>query len=236
MPAPTPPTSAPRARAAKSASPARAERLSRLVKALQDGAVHSASDLARALGVSARTIWRDMDVLRAAGFSLSGTRGAGYRLTPTIQLPALHVTLAELEALHLALAILSEAADADLAQAAAGLASKIDDGLPEQAAMSAPHPRGFSLHPFASPSAAARHIPLLRAAIRERRVLRARLKQADGTRVTRLIHPQSIEYMGKLWRVIFWSVEDTTPMSLRVDQIDSLIDTGAAFGAPPQDG
>ena len=44
----------------------RADRLYRLMERLKDGSLHRAEDLARELGVSVRTIYRDMDTLAAA--------------------------------------------------------------------------------------------------------------------------------------------------------------------------
>ena len=43
-----------------------------------------AEDLAARLGVTPRTIYREMDALRAAGVDITGTRGQGYRATQWI--------------------------------------------------------------------------------------------------------------------------------------------------------
>ena len=62
----------------------RADRLMHLVQLLRDGSLHRAEDLARATGVSIRSIYRDMDTLAASGVPIEGERGVGYRVTAAI--------------------------------------------------------------------------------------------------------------------------------------------------------
>jgi predicted DNA-binding transcriptional regulator YafY len=74
-------------------------RLYDIVQSLRDGRLHTAADLARALGVSTRTIWRDMDMLAATGLPVTGERGLGYILRSPLMLPPTMLTPEELEAL-----------------------------------------------------------------------------------------------------------------------------------------
>lgn len=74
-------------------------RLYDIVQALRDGRLHTAADLARALGVSTRTIWRDMEMLAATGLPVTGERGLGYILRSPLLLPPTMLTPEELEAL-----------------------------------------------------------------------------------------------------------------------------------------
>jgi predicted DNA-binding transcriptional regulator YafY len=77
----------------------RSERLFDLVQLLRDGKLHRAVDLAARLGVSTRTIWRDMEMLAASGLPISGERGLGYLLRSPLMLPPTMLTPEELEAL-----------------------------------------------------------------------------------------------------------------------------------------
>mgnify|MGYP000346616533 CR=1 FL=1 len=50
----------------------RTDRLFDLIQLLRDGRLHRAADLAGHLGVSVRTIWRDMATLSASGLPVEG--------------------------------------------------------------------------------------------------------------------------------------------------------------------
>ena len=97
----------------------RSDRLFRLLQLLHDGQCHRAGDLAAALGVSQRSIYRDMETLAAAGQPVTGTRGTGYRLADHVALPPLLLSAAEVEALNLGIAIVAESADPGLSPAEA---------------------------------------------------------------------------------------------------------------------
>lgn len=74
-------------------------RLFDIVQVLRDGRLHTAAELARGLGVSTRTIWRDMEMLAATGLPVEGERGLGYILRSPLVLPPTMLTPEELEAL-----------------------------------------------------------------------------------------------------------------------------------------
>lgn len=215
------PPPAPRTRKGKGKGSAQGkrERLAALVARLRTGGDHSASALAAALNVTPRTIWRDVDTLRENGVPVTGTRGRGYSMEDSAALPPLHLSLAEIEALHLALAVLSDATDPGLAAAAVSLADKFDAALPENAPGAADW--GFALHPFASGNEGAAHVPLLREAIREKKLLR--LTRQGGA--PELITPKSLTYVGRAWRLVYEA--DTGLEEIDIAEITRLIDTGA---------
>ena len=109
----------------------RTDRLFELIQLLRDGRLHRGRDLAERLGVSLRTLYRDMDTIIASGIPVEGERGLGYMMTAPITLPPLNLTLTELEALHLGLSVVSKAADEELQRAAQTLSDKVDAVLPE---------------------------------------------------------------------------------------------------------
>jgi len=77
----------------------RDSRLFDIVQSLRDGRLHTADELAKALGVSTRTIWRDMAMMAATGLPIEGERGLGYILRSPLMLPPMMLTPDELEAL-----------------------------------------------------------------------------------------------------------------------------------------
>jgi len=199
---------------------ARSDRLIDLIQILRDGRLHRARDIARRLGVSLRTVYRDMDTLAASGIPIGGARGEGYRTTAAITLPPLNLTTTELEALHLGLAVIGEAGDAELSAAAGSLSSKIDAVLPEDRT-TPPTGFGFATYPFADAAAGFQHMPALRAAIRARQKLRVRYPGKSGTE-TLILRPLRLDYWGRVWTCIAWIEEWNDFAELRVDKVETL--------------
>lgn len=199
----------------------RTDRLFDLIQILRDGRLHRAQDLADRLGVSVRTIYRDMDTLITSGVPIEGERGLGYMATAAITLPPLNLTLTELEALHLGMAIVGEAADAELQKAAHSLSAKIDAVLPEDRS-TPPTGWGFAVYPFADAARGFAHMPPLRAAIRARQKLRIGYRDQSGTLTDRVIRPLQMEYWGRLWTVTVWCELRAGFRVFRVDRIETL--------------
>lgn len=101
-----------------------------LVQILRDGKLHTAAELAAQLGVSPRTIWRDMAVMAQTGLPVNGERGLGYILRSPLMLPPTMLTEAELDALSTGL-LHVEATDPARARAARSLLTKIATLLPQ---------------------------------------------------------------------------------------------------------
>ena len=110
----------------------RTDRLFDLIQTLRDGKLHRAGDMALRLGVSPRTIWRDMAILAAAGLPVQGERGVGYLLRGAITLPPMILSVDEADALQFALGLGAQSDDARLAKAAKSLAEKFAVVLPQQ--------------------------------------------------------------------------------------------------------
>ncbi len=196
----------------------RSDRLYELIAILRDGRLHRAQDLAARLGVSVRTIYRDMETLAASGVPVEGARGVGYRVTAAITLPPLNLTMIELEALHLGMQVVGEAGDEELKAAARSLSAKIDAVLPEESR--APGAGwGFATYPFADAAKGFRHMPMIRRAIRSRQKMRIRYPDTAGDETTRLIRPLKLDYWGRVWTVTCWCEMHGDFRLLRVDRI-----------------
>ncbi|MCV6593350.1 MAG: YafY family transcriptional regulator [Silicimonas sp.] len=196
----------------------RADRLVDLIQILRDGRLHRGRDLAAALGISLRTLYRDMDTLIASRIPIEGERGLGYVMTAPITLPPLNLTLQELEALHLGLSVVAKASDPEMQGAAETLSAKIDAALPED--RSAPAAGlGFAVYPFAEAARGFAHMAPLRGAIRARRKLD--LTTLDDPAPLR-IRPLQMEYWGRVWTLTAWCETTEDFRALRVDRIDTL--------------
>jgi len=210
----------------------RTDRLFELIQILRDGRLHRGSDMAERLGVSLRTIYRDMDTLVASGVPVEGERGLGYMMTAPITLPPLNLTLTELEALHLGLAVVSKAADDELKSAAASLSSKVDAVLPEDRAAPASG-WGFAVYPFAEAARGFVHMAPLRAAIRSRRKVNITYAAPDKEETTRTLRPLQMEYWGRVWTLTSWCELRNDFRVFRVDRIQTLDVTFDTFQEEP---
>lgn len=209
------------------APPRRTARLYEIIRILRDGRVHQAEALARRFRVSVRTLYRDMEVLTASGVAIEGTRGRGYRMTAPLTLPPLNLSYDELEALHLGLAVVGEAGDAAMRQAAERLAARIDAALPEDGGPP-DGPGGLALRPFGDAAAGTRHVAAARAAIRSRQKLRIVI---GGT--ARTVRPLKLEFWGRLWILTCWCEARGGFARERLDAIASLTVLPALFVDEP---
>lgn len=196
----------------------RPDRLFNLLHLLRDGALHRAEDLAATLGVSRRTLYRDMDRLAAAGVPVQGQRGTGYRLRDLIALPPMTLTEQELEALQLGIAIVAETPDPALKAAALALAARLDAALPTEGAP----PHADWTHAFSPLASAARgfsHLPTLRGAIAGRQKLRLTLRDHSAAPVVR---PLGLAHWGRVWVLTGWCEDDATFRDFRTDLIETV--------------
>ena len=97
----------------------RTERLLKLLQLLrrQRFAI-SAEQLAETLGVSVRTVYRDIDALHTQGARIEGESGVGYLLRQDFLLPPLTLSAQEAEALLLGMRWVARHGDAQLVTAA----------------------------------------------------------------------------------------------------------------------
>jgi len=194
---------------------------------LRDGQLHRAADLGRRLGVSTRTIWRDMATLSGSGIPIEGERGVGYVLRAPVSLPPMALNRDEFEALRLGMSLVATSEDATLAAAARSLRGKIGAVTPQGM-----QDDGADTFVYSSPEAAAsaRHLATLRRALREHLFLDLTLTGQDESMRVRPLH---LEYWGRLWTLTSWSENDNKFISLRVDLIAIIALADGAFLPEP---
>lgn len=204
----------------------RSDRLFDMIQLLRDGRLHRASEIAGVLGVSERTIWRDMATLMASGMPIEGERGVGYVLRVPQTLPPLMLHAGELEALRRGLHLVATGDDATLARAARGLAAKI--------AAVVPAPISDGEDGILSGTAATRatpHLPIIRAAIKARRVVMINYIDLAGMESHRDIRPLQLDLSQRIWTLTAWCEVLRDFRSFRVDRIIGLSETGGGFAS-----
>ena len=109
----------------------RDQRLFDLVQILRDGKLHTAADLAARMGVSVRTIWRDMAMMAATGIPVEGERGLGYILRTPLILPTTPLTQDEADVLAEGLRLIADQPGHPRARSARSLLYKIATLIPQ---------------------------------------------------------------------------------------------------------
>lgn len=208
----------------------RSDRLYALMQLLHDGQTHRARDLAEALGVTLRTIYRDIDTLRASGLQITGTQGTGYRAAPVLALAPVTLSPAELEALQLGIAVVSEAADPDLRAAALGLAAKIDNALPTGAVPA--QDWALATYPFADAARGLGHLAPVRAAVQGRQKLRVTWRDGGQGARTDTLRPLEVTHWARVWMLKAWAEAAGAHVSVRLDLIDSVSPLPELFTDP----
>lgn len=109
----------------------RSERLLALLQLLRGHRYAiTGSELASQLGISLRTLYRDIATLQAQGAHIEGEAGIGYVLRPGFMLPPLMFSEEELDALVLGSRWVAAHADPALSTAASSALAKIEAVLP----------------------------------------------------------------------------------------------------------
>jgi predicted DNA-binding transcriptional regulator YafY len=199
----------------------RAERLLALMQVLRrQRAPVGGAALAQELGVSLRTLYRDIVSLQAQGASIEGEAGVGYVLRPGFTLPPLMLSEEEIEALVLGSRWVAAHTDPELAEAARNALAKIHAVLPaplrhelESNALLVPAPHA------PGPEAL---LASIRRAIRAQRKLRLDYRDAAGTPSERVVWPFALGFFEQTRMVAAWCERRVGYRHFRVDRIATL--------------
>lgn len=209
----------------------RALRLFALLDQLRGRSVPIAADaLAETLGVSVRTIYRDMATLQAMGAPVRGEAGVGYQLEHGYFLPPLHLDHDEMEAVMLGMRLIAARSDAPLAAAARRASAKFAASMaPDRQATYANLPLRAVSRPTSESEGAKAHLAALRDAIRRRLVLRITYADLAGRESERTIRPLGLTLFDTAWLLTGWCEARHAFRNFRADRMASISGTGATF-------
>ncbi len=176
--------------------------------------------LAAEVGVSLRTLYRDIAALQAQGADIRGEAGLGYVLKPGFTLPPLMFTPEEIEALALGSQWVAARTDQRLAGAARNALAKIGAVTPPELADVLD---SSTLIVAARADAAAEpHLPLIRDAIRQERKLSIAYVDAAGGRSERVIWPFALAFFDQTRMIAAWCESRVAFRHFRTDRIAAL--------------
>lgn len=208
---------------------ARTDRLFRLLQAMRVLAPpFTAARLAEETGVSLRSLYRDIDCLRAAGARIEGERGYGYRLIEDYALPPQTFDRLEVEALTLGMAEVRAMGDPALAEAAASVIAKVAATLPDDRDQYLLHAVSKAYRPeMRYPPA--RDLTLIREACWREQALAIRYRDEQRAVTARTILPLAIVYSQQSLVVLAWCGLREAFRMFRVDRILEVRAEGTSF-------
>lgn len=213
----------------------RADRLFLIVNALRGRRARPARRLAEDLGVSLRTVYRDVADLQLAGMPIEGEAGVGYTLRHGSDVPPLMFTRAELEALVVGVRFAQAFAGERVARAAAQALVKVEAVLPEELRRSSERSR--ILAPRGARQAEVRVlVDRLHAAIDARQAVRCDYARADGVHATRVLEPLCLAFWGSVWTLGAWCRLRRDFRNFRLDRMQSVQALDEVFEERPERG
>lgn len=213
----------------------RADRLFLIIHALRGRRTAlQARSLAQTLGVSLRTVYRDVADLQLSGVPIEGEAGVGYVLRKGSDIPPLMFNANELEALVVGSRFVRAFAGTQLAESAQSALLKIEAVLPpelrERSARTriyAPIWRDRGKADFAA------RIDQLHAAIEARHVLQLEYRDEAGNTSARAVEPLCLAFWGGAWTLGTWCRLREGFRNFRPDRIVACSASGECFDEQP---
>ncbi len=198
----------------------RADRLFQIVNVLlrRRRTATTAAHLAARLGVSERTVYRDIRDLILAGTPIDGEAGIGYRIRPGYDLPPLMFDRDEIQALVLGARIVRQFGDPALARASDAILGKVAAIVPKDLAPLVAETRLFVPSTIGA-GKSADALTLAREALLARRKLELSYAKADGAPTKRTVRPLGIFFWGRTWTLAAWCELRQDFRNFRLDRI-----------------
>ncbi|HYZ98116.1 MAG TPA: YafY family protein [Acidimicrobiales bacterium] len=207
-------------------------RLLRLLSLLQSQPGGTGPELADRLGVTPRTIRRDVDRLRQLGYPVEAVTGAegGYRLRPGASLPPLLLDDEEAVAVSVGLRAAAGTAIDGVAAAATAALGKVERVLPARL-----RPQVEAVAAATVPLAGGRGdigadaLVTVARACRGAERLRFDYEDRQGRRSERTVEPYRLVYTGQRWYLVARDVRADGWRTFRLDRIEQPVATGHGF-------
>lgn len=223
----------------------RIERVDLLARMLRDRPGRTAADLGAELGVSLRTVLRDIELLRDRGLPVEGSRGrgGGLRLHPSWGVSRVLLSSEEALCALLALAVADRLSFPILGDAIGRVRKKIVDAFPERERKRiAPLRERVFVGPNASLAVRASYgtprveaLRVLQVAFVEERAVEIDYENERGSRGWRRVEPHALVINWPAWYVLALDHLREAPRTFRMDRIHRVQPTADRFQARPHE-
>ncbi|MCE7482606.1 MULTISPECIES: helix-turn-helix transcriptional regulator [Microbacterium] len=205
-----------------------------LLSLLQTHRFWPCAELAARLGVTERTVRRDLDRLRELGYpidSISGRYG-GYRLATGAHVPPLILDDEEAVAVAIGLRYGAEAAVSGIEETSLRALAKIEALLPHRLRrrVSALHSSVASLRRTANDAVIhPESLSVFAAACRDHELVRFEYRQSQGESSRRYVEPHQLVTAGRRWYLVAWDGDRRDWRTFRLDRIHEPRPVGSHF-------
>lgn len=205
----------------------------RLLSLLQTHRYWPGAELADRLGVSVRTLRRDVDRLRELGYPVEAQRGVdgGYQLAAGAALPPLVVDDEEAVALAVGLQAAAQGGVAGIAESSVRALAKIVQVMPPklrrrvETLRAVTEPVSWGGGASVDPSA----LTVVAQACRDCERIEFGYTAADGTRSERFAEPHKLVALGRRWYLVAYDLHRHDWRSFRLDRLTDPHRTSARF-------
>ncbi|WP_338699242.1 YafY family protein [Streptomyces sp. Q6] len=208
-------------------------RLLQLLSLLQTPREWPGGELADRLGVSRRTVRRDIDRLRDLGYPVQATLGTdgGYRLVAGKALPPL--VLDDEEAVAIAVGLRAGAGHAveGVEEASLRALTKLEQVLPSRLRHRVATLQAATIPLTSGDGAtiATETLTVIASATAGTERLRFHYQAADGAATRRLVEPCRLVSTGRRWYLVAYDIDRDDWRTFRVDRVSEPFATGARF-------
>lgn len=206
----------------------RADRLFQIVQILRGRRLTTAALLAERLGVSARTVYRDIRDLSLSGMPIEGEAGSGYRLLWGFDLPPLMLTNRESEALIVAIRLLKTWGGESLSKELESAQEKVLAILPEESRRKAEQTRIYAPDIALQPHSRS-GFDVIHQAISSQQVLALHYRDEAGQLSWREVQPLGLFFWGEHWLLAAWCERRNDYRCFRLDRCLTITLTGRRF-------
>lgn len=211
----------------------RVHRLIRLITLLQGDRPWSATQLAGQLGVSRRTLFRDLNALEMAGVPYYHEPGVGYRIASSYFLPPVNLTVTETLGLMLMAKQALEQRGRPMADSALSAVVKLLSTVPEpirSPCAELMEPVTVRLSPQVSDESEAGHHKTLQRCIDEQRICRMRyVSPVEPEAMELRIKPLALHFCSRAWYVFAQTDRHDQVRLFKLVRIEQLEPTGQLF-------
>lgn len=184
--------------------------------------------LADELGISLRTLYRDIATLQQQGAHIEGGAGLGYVLRPGFELPPLMFSLEEIEALVLGMRWVGRRGDRRLMGAARDVLAKVGAVLPP-ALREELETSTLLIGPAPASDVPDALLEQVRDVIRREHRVQLGYRDADGQASQRVVWPFALGYFEQARVLVAWCELRQATRHFRLDRVEALQDFGQRY-------